>query len=1065
MALPRDPISVGRQETAFRTPMNKRFLILLSVLLVGGGLVWLVRWNNGREVRLPAASEKERARAAARLNPNLPTQPEVVASVPITPSRPVRLAIGWLGLPDETQNLQVSDLLTVELTGAKGFELVDRQSFDAVLRELELNLSGLVRAKDAVRVGKLLKAEWFLLGNWVSAGASNAVIVRVVDARTGVLRNAGVFPYDGTSLGLAANLAAFVQQSRQPDNGSNPRVFLAVGTLQDLSVNSRQAGFPAQLRAQLIQAYQGSGVTLLEREYVSALLQEVRLDLAGLTETSSASLPPMQSAFWLVDGYYQSYETSGIEVELVLNIQRIFGRRTNVIVRDQPGQALVRKVKAEIDGALLAQAAALVPTRMTEAGAQMNAGRELLQPGTTDGGMVMGFLIHPWRGSIIDEQQEARWRRHAEEAIRAFQTVLLLEPTNRAAKIYLAAALRSQPLERDEEARPYYREVLDEPVKDKWVTIAQQALESTLRQATPEERARWLQPAALQATNPSAAFFERESRRAAVDAAIERGDGPNIQSLAEARLFETIAKFDAGNFYQQFLGMDAFVATFGQDRAAAARRLSELYPKMQAQTPNSAPYLLAAIVTLQVDTNAPVIAEFERALDGWAEHPEKVPRKIASFWNHIDEVYRWSQEHRLYGLGAKVAEAKQRAQGPDPAAPMDYQDFEKMELAFGYKAAHRWQDALRVFESYTNQPLVMGGRGPWGPAFTVLLTSKESAECRKQLGLPVVENPLEFDFGKPVLCLHAGGDTSLSQMLLTKFGAFATDANGLWVGIGGKLLQLDFSLRTNLVVPLPIPATTPITCLCPAPSQIWIGTGGAGLVRYDRASHQCTQLTEKDGLLMGFISALDLAGDVLWIGYGQESSGGLGKIDLLTRRATSFTPSLVAGPAGASKAPRLPVVSLAAGPAGDVWFVARFALGRYRSGTDHWETFPDLQPAAALASTDDKLFVGKGPCGMVRTDQPKGLGVNILALKEGLWKTFPAITGLPQEEVTTLTLDGPNVWVGGKGYVALVDPIQDKLLKFAYVRASSVDQIQLGGGCVWAHGGWHLYKAPLSALR
>ena len=30
--------------------MNKRLLILFAVLLLGGGLVWLIRWNNGREV-------------------------------------------------------------------------------------------------------------------------------------------------------------------------------------------------------------------------------------------------------------------------------------------------------------------------------------------------------------------------------------------------------------------------------------------------------------------------------------------------------------------------------------------------------------------------------------------------------------------------------------------------------------------------------------------------------------------------------------------------------------------------------------------------------------------------------------------------------------------------------------------------------------------------------------------------------------------------------------------------------------------------------------------------------
>ena len=100
--------------------MNKRFLVLLTVLLVGGGLVWLIRWNNGREVRLPAASDKERARTATRLSPNLPTQPEVIPSAPIAPSRPVRLAIGWLGLPDERQNLQVSDLLTARADRCQG---------------------------------------------------------------------------------------------------------------------------------------------------------------------------------------------------------------------------------------------------------------------------------------------------------------------------------------------------------------------------------------------------------------------------------------------------------------------------------------------------------------------------------------------------------------------------------------------------------------------------------------------------------------------------------------------------------------------------------------------------------------------------------------------------------------------------------------------------------------------------------------------------------------------------------------------------------------------------------
>ena len=465
--------------------MKKRALIIACLLIGGGGLAWLcLNWYSARDASGSAFTEKDLARAAKRLNLDRPSQPEVVAAAPISPSHPVRLAIGWLGLPDEAANLQVADLLTAELTGAKGLELVERQSLDRVLGELQLNLSGLVRANDAVRVGKLLKAEWFLLGNTAPAGTGKAVIARIVDAQTGVMREVGVFPGDAASPRLAATLADFVRGCRQASSETRPHVFLAVGTFQDFSLNNRLAEFPGQLRAQLIEAYQGSGVTLLEREQVNALLQEVRLDLAGLTETSTAGLPRMQSAFWLVDGYYQSYETSGYEVELGLNIKRIFGRQTNVLVRAKPGQPLIQKAKAEIDRAFSAQVAVVAPTRVSEAMAQMEAGRELFLPKYAGAYFMQAeaALIHPMPG-VADERQ----RRNLEEAVRAFQTVLLLEPTNRAAKMYLAGVLRTGAIGREDEARAYYREVLDEPVQDRWVVIAQRALEASLRWAEPEE--------------------------------------------------------------------------------------------------------------------------------------------------------------------------------------------------------------------------------------------------------------------------------------------------------------------------------------------------------------------------------------------------------------------------------------------------------------------------------------------------------------------------------------------------------------------------------------------------
>src|SRR5439155_21510542 len=116
---------------------------------------------------------------------------------------------------------------------------------------------------------------------------------------------------------LASSLAAFVRRSRQDAADPKPKTYLAIGSFEDLSVNSRQAAVPRELRSYLTAAYQSTGVAMLEREFVSTLLREVYLDMAGLTEESVTNAPKaMQAAYWLVDGFYQSYETTNLQVEL-----------------------------------------------------------------------------------------------------------------------------------------------------------------------------------------------------------------------------------------------------------------------------------------------------------------------------------------------------------------------------------------------------------------------------------------------------------------------------------------------------------------------------------------------------------------------------------------------------------------------------------------------------------------------------------------------------------------------------------------------------------------------------
>jgi tetratricopeptide (TPR) repeat protein len=692
---------------------------------------------------------------------------------------------------------------------------------------------------------------------------------------------------------------------------------------------------------------------------------------------------------------------------------------------------------------------------MSEVRSQMAAGAELA------GMLNAGFLVAGGNQGLMDEQEQAVATRNLQEAIRCFETALLLDPTNRQAKMSLAWCQREWPIGQIAEAREYYRQIIEEGVKDRWLNQAQTALDfSALRRwESAEARRQWWAQALQQSTNADAReFFRRKAAEAERDAVIQNGEGSKTQSLAEERLLETLQRFDTHKWYSAAMGMDDFVKSYGTNRAAAVQRLGELLPRMKAAASNSISFLLATLVTYQEDTNAPVVAEFEKTFDWCAEHPKEVQDPYFPFWSHVRyTAFDWALEHKAYGLSLKIIEAKIRVTAETNKGLNVDEDDDKMSLAYTYMLLQRWKDALKVFESWTNQPVRMPVSGPWGKGPTVVRTSKAANYCRKQLGLPEVHDPREFELENTGICFCGNGGGTI---WLTKFGTFAAAADGLWIANTGRLLALDFDLRTNLVINLPVSDSIPITTVCLGSSNIWIATGGAGLIEYDKTSHQCHLLTEKEGLLMDYISSLELTGDVLWIGYGEESTGGLGRLEWPSRRVTSFAVSLADSRKAGGKTSRNPVVSLAAAKDGEVWVVAKDqGLLRYRSSDNSWESVQNLEGTGSVLSDHGRLFAGN----FFSRDKPKGgLGINTLASTDGTWRRFPAVEGLPKERVTTLSVDGANLWVGGMGYVALVDPARDKVLKFSYIKSDNVDKIQVGGGWVWAQFDWHLYKARLN---
>jgi len=1071
--------------------MSKRFHLWTIIAILAGGaavFIWLLRAHSDKARAEEYASnerpstEQQLADAARKLHKLDAITPSALA--PLELKRPVRLALGSLGLADDDQNGRLSDLILTDLSGAQGLNLVERQNLEKVLGELNLSWSGLVRANDAVRAGKLLKADWFLLGTGAKISGTNSIVIRVVDARTGILRDAGVFSSGKPLAHLAGDIAAFVRQSRQNAASAKSPVFLAIGAFEDLSVNNRQAGFPTQLHGYLTAAYQGGSVTLLEREYVETLLQEVRLDLAGLTEESAANAPvPMPSAYWLVSGSYQSFETTNLEVELTLDVERIFGLTQHITLRGVPGEPVSRKIKQAIDALMDQNPGIVVPTRNSEIRAQMAIGKELARLNPVIGNLALVSIDFERRyfdsNGNLDPREGVKRKRNLQEAIRAFEVVLLLDPGNREAKMYVAACLRSPIIHRPDDARQYYREIIDAEVQDEWSELARKALTASFANnfngtADPVERVQWFKSAAQQNIHSSAKdFYSNQAKEAEIDATIAGGESSDVERLAEQRLFEALQSFKnvaqgKPGSYGFEMGMGGFAKTFGTDHAAAARRLVELLPKMRGQLPELEPYFLATIVTFQLDTNAPVIAEFQRTLAQISEHPNQVLAP-ALFWDHLKTgIYRWSIEHKLYGLAAQAMEGRLRAAAEgNPSLNINrLKNEDRIMLAFAYLGMENWQRARDMFESFSNQPIVMGNRGPWGPGLTTVLTGREAAFCAEKLGQTPARQAREFDMGKACFCLCTPS-------------AFLLDESGLWIGISNQLLHLDFDLKTNLEVTLPKDSSTPVRCLCLTASTVWIATDGEGLFEYDKSSHQCRRWSEQDGLLMNNISCLSRAGNVLWIGHGHRTygywasgmtgQGGLGRLDLSTRQFESFTPPLEAGPKtefeAGNKPTRRPVIVLAQGAAEDVWFVTEdfgTRLRHYRPRDKVWEAGPKF--SSSLAVDQKRLFLGQYRNSF---DQDKSglLGVSILDFKAGKWRSLKAADGLPSCAVSALAPDGNDLWIGGKSYIALVDLEQDKVRKFARIQAQAVDQIQIGGGYIWAEYDSHLHRALLQNIR
>ncbi len=81
----------------------------------------------------------------------------------------------------------VSDILSTELFNTNRFQVIERQAITRLLKEQELQMTGVTDMSKAAEIGKVLNAEKIMIGSVSRLGQTYIINTRLVDVETGAL--------------------------------------------------------------------------------------------------------------------------------------------------------------------------------------------------------------------------------------------------------------------------------------------------------------------------------------------------------------------------------------------------------------------------------------------------------------------------------------------------------------------------------------------------------------------------------------------------------------------------------------------------------------------------------------------------------------------------------------------------------------------------------------------------------------------------------------------------------------------------------------------------------------
>ncbi len=1000
------------------------------------------------------------------------------------------------GVKDPSTRAAVNDLLTARLTGVQGVELVERAALDAIFRELGLTADSLGQASGVSRVGQLAKVDWFVIVAY-PPGLTNAALGRVVDGTTGTVRELQVSTLDRVGPeGAVEALASMLERARAggPEAGGG-RIWIGLGAFEDLGLYPRYPDLGERLRTALALRSTTGQVSVVERRHVAPLVEEIRLGRLGLTtdrpgkarrgesvpgEQPAPAPAQAQPAFLLVDGIYQAYQDERSLVQLVLRLEWVGGRRSAVRIKAGPGMELEAKVVGAVEQFLAEpplELTARPPTRTTEARIQMERAYDFLKMRPTG----RAPFFRPPAGLVAWGMYPRDRGESVREAISAFESVLLLDPGNLEARFGRAGCWIDPVIDRVEDARDEWREIAVSTTNGLAAITARRALAESYMDRDDRTAFELLVGLRSSTTNLQELVSLNSQVQVALAGLLRRNlVTPQEQREAYAEIWHTeirwaaeqLAQGRALDVFRVFTQpMGYFGSAFKGSNAVVERRafVTSLVSNFLSEFPSFEWYLVPAYVS-SGDAAPAWRTRHEQLLSICETDPSRVVSPTNYYTDVLrSDLQRWMRQGDL-ALADRAARIFEQGgkNHLNTRAARDEMDFLIGHVRF---LLGRHDEAAAAFERIGSRQVALDeslGEQWGGGRFISGLRAAEL--CRQRAIVAAGGTPPERPRGPSPWRVYGSNELHL---------ALAPELGAIWLHDRHRLHRVD--LTSGEVTPVTAPIHPRVRQMVMHRGHLWLATGG-GLYVWDPATGKVVTNSVEQGLLMPSVTALAPDGDRIWVGFGSSgttsSTGGLGYWDLAANRfvgrMVELPDSVALEPgykrmreAGLELAgmPRRYVLGLSLVPGGPLWISTPSRLLRHQPGAKpEWEQDATQFSGARLmefAATPDWVAVAtREPSGW-NSEQTNFGGLFLLNVQQRTHRRLGVPEGLPNNDVTAVSLRDGRLLAGGIGFLAWLNPVSARVEKLRRIATQHpVSDLIVTGRDLWFTAGPGLYRVP-----